>query len=174
MYGAWSLIITGTVAAHIANIFISASSTDIIDAKYFKQVVIRERKHPSGHHARKDRDTAVVNSIILGNIVPGAGNLYAENMDTFGTILGFSILGGGMAGAACLINPESNTSKAVKYIGIAIYAGARLADVFTAPGNVSIYNALYTGETYNRKKSKLSIAPMVTPNTVGLNLVCSY
>ena len=174
MFGAWSLILTGTMAAHIANIFISASSTDIIDAKYFRQVLIRERKHPSGHHARKDRDTAVVNSLLLGNIVPGAGNLYAGNMDTFGTILGFSILGGGMVGAASLVNPEDNTSRAVKYLGIAIYVGARLADVFTAPGNVSIYNALYTDETYNRKKSKFSIAPMVAPNMMGLNLVCSY
>jgi tetratricopeptide (TPR) repeat protein len=147
--------------------------TDQVNEEYYKQLVcpnspfVLKQKQPE-----KEPWLALLISLVP---IPGSGNFYAENFWTAGTLCG-----AGLAGAITYFAADGSTvsGRYVKYGGLALLGLAKLYDIISAPGYTAIYNDVYTGRQERERTpvsaGKVSLAPSIMPDGLGMNIAYSF
>jgi len=151
-----------------------SSESDVINDRYYKQILCPNSPYRIKGGQKYEEKDPLIAFLLAFFTVPGIGNYYAGNSDRGKLLLTGDILGSLM----CLYSlplADTGRSKDVKGIlqglGIFFIAGAKVADIVSAPWYAAIQNDLHHAINMD---IKVSLSPVIINDGMGLGLACRF
>ena len=171
-------IFIGYMGSKIAGVYMNSFATDELNVKYIIQE-LRAQKTAETKYVPVDPGFVLTMSLTMGEVLPGAGSLYAGNMDSFISCLLYGIAGIGLyASSFGVENPNSLFSAlpdVLRITGSALYSFARMSDLINAPAYAQLKNSIYDNKPAQKQAmTEAFFMPYIYGNAAGLTFAMSY